>query len=120
MWPHGRRTSTASWTPVEATSAVSWLWDRMGREWNLARDDLDREATARLYPDPNVPVTVAEGAGAPGWVNAADRGRRWKELEPRTFDSDWKPSRDAPGSLPFEALQFRSGVDLLLLFFDYD
>lgn len=96
------------------------LWDRTGREWSVARDGLDRETTARLYADPHVPVAVAEGAGAPDWVDAADRERRWKELEPRTFGSDWKPPRDAPGSLPFEALQFRSGDDLLLLFFDYD
>ncbi|WP_052668111.1 hypothetical protein [Nitriliruptor alkaliphilus] len=39
------------------------LWDRSGREWTLARDELDRETTARLYADPNVPVAVAEGAG---------------------------------------------------------
>lgn len=97
------------------------LWDRSGREWTLSRDELDRETTARLYADPNVPVAVAEGAGALDWVDAAERRRRWaEELEPRTFDPTWEPPRDAPGSLPFEALQFQSGDDLLLLFLDSD
>lgn len=68
-----------------------------------------------------MPVAVAEGAGALDWVDAAERRRRWaEELEPRTFDPAWEPPRDAPGSLPFEALQFQSGDDLLLLFLDSD
>jgi hypothetical protein len=97
------------------------LWDREGRLWTLARDDVDHESAARLYRDPTVPVAVAEGAGGLDWVDPAERRRRWtEELEPRTFDADWRPPRDAPGSLPFEALEFRSGDDRLLLFVDDD
>jgi hypothetical protein len=97
------------------------LWDRDGRLWTLARNELDRDTVEQLYGNPNVPVAVAEGAAGLDWVEPAERKRRWsEELGPRTFDDTWTPPHDAPGALPFEALEFRSGEDRLLLFFDYD
>lgn len=96
------------------------LWDRKGRLWTVAGDALDRETTQRLYRDMNVQIAVAGGGGLE-WVDPAEREPRWvEELGPRTFDQSWRPPRNAPGAVPFEALEFRSGDDRLLLFFDYD
>jgi len=97
------------------------LFDRAGREWTLANEQLDVETARRLYQDPDVPVAVAEGGGGPTWIDPPDRPRRWADdLQARTFDASWKPPHDAPGALPFEALEFGSDGDRLLLFFDAD
>lgn len=96
------------------------LWDRRGRLWTRTAEDLPVEIAEALYFDETVPVAIYESARTLRWVDPGERRAAWTEISDRAFDSAWTPPADAPGALPFEAQEWRSGDDRLLLFDDHD
>ena len=108
----------SSW--ASGSTGEDRLWDREGRQWQRARTGLPRERAVQLFMDPSTPVAVHDGGGTLQWIEPGDRRARWPALMARTFDKAWKPPPSAPGTLPFEAQEWRADDDVLLLFEDHD
>ena len=96
------------------------LWDRDGRLWRFSRSELSLDEASTLYFNQAVPVAIYDGAATLRWVEPNERRKAWDEIRRRAFDESWTPPRSAPGMLPFEAQEWRSDDDSLLLFDDHD
>ena len=105
------------WSPGQTEDR---LWDRSGRLWSLVSEDLDEPDTSELFFDPSVQVAIYEGASTLRWIEPTDRRTAWSAIRDRAFNDAWKPPSGAPGALPFEAQEWRSNGNRLLLFDDHD
>jgi hypothetical protein len=104
---------------ASAKNAGWKLWDRQGHLWEPCAFELERPRVEELFFDPHVQVAVAEHTQAPTWVEPSDRRLRWKqEVGRRAFDPKWTWKTE--GTLPLTAIEFASGDQRLLLFYDAD
>lgn len=119
----GRDGEHTSWIEIWNLDALDWrVWDSEGRTHHCVDQEVCRTRVESLYFDPNIDVAISAGAKMDlTWVNRRQRAANWVDLiEPRTYDANWKPPSDAPGSLPFLAIEF-SRLDVpLLVFHDFD
>lgn len=99
------------------------MWDRQGRQFEMARE-LDRAQVQALLADDQVQVAIYSSTSALEWIEPQDRRREWTErILPRLHDNPaWRSPRGAPGTLPFvpELWSEVNGSARTIIFNDHD
>jgi len=95
------------------------LWDRAGRLWLPVGSQLTINEAKVLFFDPTAGVVIHEPIGL-RWLDTPRAENDWRALSARTLDGRSLSVEDVKNPMPYEARQFESDGDRLILFDELD